>query len=436
MSSITTFQAVVLGIFFFFIVIGVVIFAGVGGNDQPTLPPLTIWGVVDERTFNGLLATFNIATQVNAPSVTYVQKSPASLGGELINAIASGKAPHLVLLPHDLLLSQRDKLLLIPEATLSARTLKDTFAQEGELFLAQGGTYGIPFSVDPLVMYWNRDLLFGAGAGNPPSTWDEMVALAPSLSVSDSGGTIRKSAAPLGGFSNYANAKGLLSALFFQVGTPIIASMPDGSVSIALDTQSPDGLASSDSALRFYTDFANPTKTTYSWNRSLPEARRAFVSNFLVFYFGFASEYQELKAENPNLNFDVARLPQIKGASAPVTYGKLTGIVIPAGAENQTYAAGLVSLAGLLISPDFEKAFGEAFSIPPARRDILGDTPPDAASAVFYSSGLISRGWLDPNPQASQAIFKSMVESVTSGQDTVRQAILSGQKELSGLFAQ
>lgn len=435
MNPISTFQAVVLGIFFFFIIVGVIIFAGITGGGQPTLGAITVWGTFNGERFNQLLSSMDIATKASAASITYVEKNPATFAGDLVNAIASGRAPSLVLLPQELLLAERDKLLLISEKTLPSRTIKDTFVQEGELFLFPGGgTYGIPFSVDPLVMYWNRDLLFGSGTSNPPKTWDDMVALAPKLSVRSGNGTITRSAVALGGWSNSENAKATLSALFFQVGTPIVGLSSQGTPAALLDVSSGDVLATADSALRFYTDFGNPSKTTYSWNRALPEARRLFVGSSLVFYFGFASELPTIKAQNPNLNFDVAELPQIKGASAPVTFGNLTALAIPNTAENQARSAGLLSVASLLITPEFQAAFADAFATPPARRDALGTAPTDPASAVFYRSALIARGWLDPNPKATSGIFKSMVESVTSGQYTVRQAIVAGQNELSAFF--
>ncbi len=65
----------------------------------------------------------------------------------------------------------------------------------------------------------------------------------------------------------------------------------------------------------FYTRFARPDNTLYSWNRSFSSDRDRFVSGDLALYFGYGSEGKELERLNPNLNFDIAEVPQ--GATAP-----------------------------------------------------------------------------------------------------------------------
>ena len=75
------------------------------------------------------------------------------------------------------------------------------------------------------------------------------------------------------------------------------------------------------SALNFYTSFANPTSTFYTWNSSLPSSFDMFISGRSAFYIGRASELFALQAQNPNLNFDVMELFQPEGAVRPTTYG-------------------------------------------------------------------------------------------------------------------
>ena len=57
------------------------------------------------------------------------------------------------------------------------------------------------------------------------------------------------------------------------------------------------------SVLKFYTDFADPLKDVYSWNKSFSNSRDAFSAENLVFYLGYASELQSLINKNPNQNF-------------------------------------------------------------------------------------------------------------------------------------
>lgn len=34
-----------------------------------------------------------------------------------------------------------------------------------------------PLTIDPLVMYWNRDILSNAGIVKPPAYWDEIYSI-------------------------------------------------------------------------------------------------------------------------------------------------------------------------------------------------------------------------------------------------------------------
>jgi hypothetical protein len=105
--------------------------------------------------------------------------------------------------------------------------------------------------------------------------------------------------------------KEILATLFFQSGNNITERSPvTGEVSAVIDKdlekefEDASGTPT-ESVLDFYTSFANPSKSLYSWNRSLPNSENAFLNGDLAFYFGYASEIKRIQDKNPNLNFDV-----------------------------------------------------------------------------------------------------------------------------------
>src|SRR5262249_8437738 len=160
------------------------------------------------------------------------------------------------------------------------RSFQDTFIQSGEAFLSDAGALGLPFTVDPLVMYWNRQLFANAGIATPPRYWDEVAADAPKLTRSGQDGTLSVSTAALGAWENVEHAKEILLTLIFQLGNRVI--VPDaksGYVSVLATSQS--AVPPAASALSYYADFANPAKPSYSWNASLPDSKDAFISNSL-----------------------------------------------------------------------------------------------------------------------------------------------------------
>ncbi len=89
---------------------------------------------------------------------------------ELVAALASGQGPALVIMPHDLLVSQGDKLTPIPFSIVSERAFLDTYLDGASVFLSNNGILALPILVDPVVMYWNKDLFASAGIPTPWSS--------------------------------------------------------------------------------------------------------------------------------------------------------------------------------------------------------------------------------------------------------------------------
>ena len=80
------------------------------------------------------------------------------------------------------------------------------------------------------------------------------------------------------------------------------------------------------------------------------------------------------------------------------------------------------------------KMLSSITELPPVRRDLLSEVQTDAVSSVFYDSAIISKGWLDPESPKTEAIFKNMVESVTSGRASLSEAVSTADAELNLLL--
>lgn len=429
----STFQIFVLGIFSALILIGVGVFAAFGGVlGGGSVGPVTIWGTLDKAAAEGVIEALKGANKA-LESVTYVEKTEATYKTELINAMASGSGPDLILLSGEDLTEFSDKVLTIPYGVVSQGSYLASYVDEAQLFLTPDGTLALPFTLDPLVMYWNRDLLASSGIASPPSLWSEFLTLAPKITSIDAGSRVQKSAVALGEWRNIPHAKDILATLFLQVGDTIVARDSAGAPLVTF-TEEPDGAAAgrAESALRFYTEFANPSKTSYSWNRGLPQADDAFVAGDVAMYFGFASEYARLAERNPNLRFGAALLPQIDKTSPRATFGRITGLAIPRSAAN---TEGALAVAQVLSGKSGVGLISGALSLPPVRRDVAVDTAGNATAGVFVQSALIARGWLDPAPGKTDPVFQTMIESVVSGKLTPAGAVDEGAQALNELVS-
>jgi len=261
------FQIVILAIFTFSLILAVLVFsgiipifdstpAGVGGT-------VTVWGTIPEEFLREPLKELNEENE-NVFSVRYIEKSKDTFDQELLEALASGKGPDLIFLPQDLILRHADKVLPVPYENMSARSFRDTFIEEGELYLRDDGILALPISVDPLIMYWNRDLFSSAGIARPPQLWDEFLTLAPRLTRKDEALNIHKSALAFGEFRNIRHAKDILSMLILQTNNPIV-ELSESGLDVVLSERRGALTPGAESALRFYTEFSNPASLKSSF---------------------------------------------------------------------------------------------------------------------------------------------------------------------------
>ncbi len=433
MRNLSPFQLVIFGICGALILFGVIVFAALNRFGGSQVGTVVIWGTIPQSSMDTLLQTLR-TTDSSFQGVSYVQKDPATYDTDLLNAIASGAAPDLALISQEEVIPFENKLQLIPYTAVSKGQYQTSFIGEGDLFLAPQGIIAMPFTIDPLVMYWNKDLFAAAGIPNPPQYWDEMLTDTPKLTTLSASQSIQTSAIAMGEWSNVTDAKAILAALTLQAGDPIVEIGQNGAAAPVFGTQSQQSIeAPAASALRFYTDFADPSKTSYTWNRTMPLSQEAFAAGTVAVYIGFASEYPVIAARNPNLTFGVASLPQAQGETTPLTIGNIEGLAIPRGTKNYT---GATIVAQLLSQDAGAGAIAAALGLPPVLRDLITSVPNNPAQSTFMQSALIAHGWLDPDPAATDTIFETMVESVLSGQNQPAEAVAQAALALQQLFPQ
>ena len=422
------FQIILIAFFAVFIVLGVMAFSLYRGSRNENIAVI-VWGDISSQDFNLLLNTAAI-NQDRMFNVNYVEKSSETIDAEFTEALAQGVGPDLIILTQDKLWKNKAKLLPISYSKISERDFRATFIEEGELFLGETGISALPLSLDPLVLYYNRDLLSAAGQAQQMRYWDEIYAAATNLSKRDAAGNLVSSVMALGEARNIPHAKDILSLLLLQAGTPIT-----GFINKELRSRISDNfdllVSPGETALDFYTQFSNPAKVYYSWNRSLIDAQTHFTSGDSAYYLGFASELRVLKNKNPILNFGVSTVPQSRVSGKTITFGRLRAVAIPRGSPNPDKA---LTLATKLISKETALALSKILALPPARRDLLSVRPTDAIFPVFYDAALQSKGWLDPDIMATDTIFREAIESVTSGRARTVEAINKANQEMEALI--
>lgn len=430
MKNLSPFQIVLLVVSGIIIVVGVLIFAFSKSQSGEQAGTVVVWGTIPAEDFTVLTDYLQNEERIEQ-IIDYKYIEPARFDIEFTNALAEGVGPDLVMVTDDRLVRHEKKLFQISYEFYPERLYKDTFIEAGEIFTDERGVFAFPFLVDPIVMYWNRAYFTEKGLSQPPKFWDELLTMTPKLVETEPDLSIKRSAVAMGEYSNINNAKALVTTLFMQAGNNVITRNKTNEpgmplFNVILDQKLDYAVSPSQAAMNFYTQFANPSRTVYSWNRSMPNSLDAFIAGDVAMYFGYASEFQSVRQKNPNLNFDVAVIPQSR-TGIRATYGKVLALGIPKSTPNVERAFALIRT---LTSANVSAYYSDAVFLPPVRRDLLSGNPTNAFMQTFHESALIAKNVYDFNPEETNQIFQRMVESIVSGRMTTSEAILRANGEI------
>ncbi len=303
--------------------------------------------------------------------------------------------------------------------------------------------YGLPLSVDTLVMYYNKDLFNNAGITAPPAFWNrEFQQDVKKLTKQNNKGEIIQSGVALGGGKNIERSTDILSVLMMQNGT----TMMEGDIvkfhqtpSTFKDKNYSPGLE----ALRFYTDFSNPAKEVYSWNNSLNNSLDLFIQGKLAMMFGYSYMLPEIKARSPKLNFEIAPLPQIEGNNQSANFAnywvEAVSKKILTNPDNlkkgKTYTNQKLNTAwDFVLYAAKEKnvqSYLNKTKKPTALRSLIDKQKKDSELSEFADQLLTAKSWYKgKDANVAEKIIKDMIDSAIKGKDSLEGIISLGAKKV------
>jgi multiple sugar transport system substrate-binding protein len=424
------FQTILTAIFLALFVFAVLMFSGVidigsKKKDLSLKGSVTIWGTLTSPDF---YKVFEEATGENSNlTIRYIKKDISNYQQSLIEAFATDTGPDVFLITPDMIMKNKNFIYETPYASYPEKTFRDSFIEGAEVFLGKEGISAFPIVVDPLVMYFNKNMLTNEGLSVPPTSWDELLGLNNKLTKKENDGAINESMIALGRYDNINNSKEILSTFFLQNNNSIIQKVDDKYV--ATFDQSPSGSIKSlaETILIYLTGFSNPANTLYSWNKTMPNSFDAFTGGKLALYLGKASELFKIDAANPNLSYDVTSILQTKGTTKR-TYGDIYALAINKKSKNIGLSLSVVSL---LTTGENAKNFSNALSLPPVLKYLLAESPNDPYMYSFYRSAIFAKSWIDPNPITTNQIFRELFDNVLSNKLEIDDAVNKAQGQLT-----
>jgi ABC-type glycerol-3-phosphate transport system substrate-binding protein len=394
--------------------------------------PVTIWGTVPYTVFAGVLRSI-AETNESFRNVEYVEKDARTFDDELINALALDRGPDVLFLPHEEIVQYRDKIQPLTYEQYPKRDFESAYIDGATIFALGDGIYALPVAVDPIVLYWNRDLLATKNFLSAPKTWEELVTtMLPALIERDFNRTITRAGIAFGEYQNVTNAYGVLSTLLLQGGSAMVTETYENKYSVSLNSavnnNSNDVLSK---VVVFYTNFSNPINPLYTWNRAQPNDFQAFGREDLALYFGRGSEARLIEQQNPNLNFDIAEVPQSAAATVRRTYGTFYGLALMRAADNKP---GGVYVMQTLASGQNAASLADGLAMSPVYRQLVAAGSNDRYGRIIYNSAPIARGWLSPDVEAVRPIFTKMIEDVQSNRQRPEGAASDAVNRLRGEY--
>ncbi len=377
---------------------------------------------------------------------------------ELINALAEDRGPDIFSIHNTWLRKYQTKITpmpptitmafpvergtikkeVVPELrtsrSLNANDIKNNFvdAVYGDVVIAapDGKTnsfldkiFGLPLSVDTLAMYYNKDLFNNSGIALPPAYWSsEFQEDVKKMSKQDDKGEIIQSGAALGGSLNIERYSDILSCLMMQNGSV----MMDDNGQIMFNRIPPNlkdqkynpGLE----ALRFYTDFANPAKEVYAWNKNLDDSLNMFALGKLGIMFGYSYHLPMIRALAPKLNFGLTMLPQIEG-NPSVNFANYWVETV---SSKSKYPAESWDFIQFATKAEQAKTYLDKAKKPTALRALVNEQIEDMDIGIFARQVLTAKSWYrGADAAAAEKIIAEMIDAAAASVDKIDNIINS-----------
>jgi len=403
-----------------FLVTGLFLFLGFGckglsTTEQQLTKPVTLeyWTVFDDvDALRAAVAKFNS----NHPQITVNirQLRAEELYPRLVEALAEDRGPDIISIKNRWLKTFQTKLAPMP-ASINDTTVVVQKGQFSSQTIVNNNPrvlvnllgldreyvkvvkddvvigdqiYGLPLSLDTMAVYYNKDILDRSGVPEPPKNWDEFQVAVKKINRYDKKtNKIVQSGTALGTGNNIPGADDILYALFRQSG--VAFSAKSGQALFNLTSGSRGEETPAMAVLNFYTDYANSTRDTYSWNGEMNNALDQFVNGSAGFFFGYSYHHPQIKARAPQLNFGVLPMFQLN-PEKPVNVANYWIQTVVGKSKNQNEAWNLVDF---LTHSKVTKEYLDASGRPTALRAYISAQKEKPELSPFVSDVLIAENW-------------------------------------------
>jgi len=381
---------------------------------------LEFWGVYDDSdVFNELIQDFN--AEFPKTKIKYYKKVYATYEKDLLEAMASGRGPDLFMIHHTWVPKYENKIWAAPSDLILIKDIQDNFVDVVyKDFVIDDQIVALPLSVDTLALYYNKDIFNTVGISQPPETWEEFLDVLNKLTIKDDRDNIIRAGASLGTARNVNRSTDILSLLMMQSGAQMVNQNKTEAVfdeAIKLDNEN---FYPGQRALEFYIDFANPLKSSYTWNTRMHYSIDAFYEGSTAMMFNYSYHLPTIRAKSPYLNFGVSKMPQIESSEKDIDYANYWGMTVSRNSKSSEQAWEFINW---ITQKESSQKYLEKTKKPTARRDLVNWQKNDKDVGIFAEQSLSAQSWYQVDSLSIENIFADMIESIVLGEETIKKSI-------------
>lgn len=427
---------------------------GTNGTNAPKT--ITIWRPFDsDEVFKPIINEFKL----DNPNITLVYKQIPADEYELTvsEALAAGEGPDIWSIRNDWMPRHKNKLIPMQDNLLSGFSqnqstdedrLKALFVPvvDADVF-RDGKVYGLPYSVDPLVIYRNKAVfdakinqLIQAGRDKDAdflrgnfNTYDKLQR-AVQLLTDRNGDQITVAGLAAGTANNVSRAEDVVYAMMLQNHTEM-TSAEHTNASFHLGVKDAVGQTTfpGTEALQRYANFADPKQPYYSWNASMPNDMQAFMQNKAAMIFGYQYYQLAFKQQAPNMQYSVMPFPQVRDTDTPVDYASYYVETVTKNAKDPVLAWQVLSNLTINRGGMYRQADNR-----PSPKPVL--EPPtviqrgDFADPFTYEQQTAVDWYKTKRPDKVDAIFRDLIQKVGTRNQPAQNAIEAAAQQVSAIL--
>ena len=428
MNNTSPFKIIVLGITIVLAVFSILVFSGrvpfFTGTDKNATKfsgKVMIWGSLPENQMKEYLSNFT-ADKIGY-SIDYKQIQVSQFKSKLAEALSVGYGPDIIIANHDVILSNEYYLQPIKFSnTLTENQYKSTYVDAASIFVRSGGIVAFPVGIDPMIMFYNKDLQNQLGIINTPTDWNIMLKTAENNTKNGSiAGIFEASILPLGAYDNYDYNKDLMLTLVNQLGGETIKVSGDGFVGgFEVETQK-NGPTYIDSSVRYMSNFSNPSLKSFTWSPRMRNALIEFTAGKLLYYPAYISDQSLISNLNSKLNFDYVFMPQVPDHTTIYTGSKVLGIAMLSSSKNPTAAYDALTSFGY--NKDFANQIAAMAGEPSPRKDTLAGVGSSQYPEIVGKSILVAKPFYEIDKDKSNALVNTMFRDIYANRKDITDAL-------------